>query len=179
MKKALVILLLCLLSLTSLFAKEGDVHVTKTDPAILNVDAGATIIVPFEDSSSKTFGLFGAVAFTPAGFSKFNAGIKGELSLNGFKGEDSKKAGATALAVARMYIEKSFEIYGGLGARYVAWDIESFNDFSHGWGVVLQGGCRGRLLNWLGVGIQGNLIKGFSGLPNGLELSVFGSIEIF
>ncbi len=178
MKKALVLLLLCMLSITSLSAKEGDVHVTKKDPAILNVDAGATIIVPF-DESSKTLGVFGAVAFTPAGFSKFNAGIKGELSVNGFKGEEAKKAGATALAVARMYIEKSFEIYGGLGARYMAWNIESFNDFSHGWGIVLQGGARGRLLNWLGVGVQGSVVKGFNDLPTTLDISVFGSIEIF
>lgn len=179
MKKTLLLLLLCLMSVTPLFAKEGDVHVTKTTPAVLNFDAGATVSVPFDSDKSKSFGLFGGVAFTPAGFSKFNAGIKGELSLNGFRGDDSKKIGATALVLARMYIEKSFEVYGGLGARYAAWDVESLTEFSHSWGIVLQGGARGRVLNWLGVGVQGSFLKGFNSLPSALEISIYGSIEAF
>lgn len=179
MKKTLLLLLLCLLAASPLFAKEGDVHVTKTTPAVLNFDAGASVSVPLESDQSKSFGVFGGVAFTPAGFAKFNAGIKGEFSLNGIKGNDSKKIGATALVLARMYIEKSFEIYGGLGARYVVWDIESLTEYSHSWGIVLQGGARGRVLNWLGVGVQGSFIKGFNSLPTALEISIYGSIEAF
>jgi len=177
MKRAfLAFALLCIIIIPS-FAKEGDVHVTRTSTAVFNVDAGATIIVDSAEDQ-KTFGLFGAVTFTPASFSKVNAGIKAELSMNGFKGDDSKKLGLTGLLVARMYFRKSFEVYAGLGARYIIWDISSLTDFSHGWGIVAQGGARGRLRNWLGVGAQLAYLKGFDSISNQLEISLYGSIEL-
>jgi len=177
MKRAfLAFVLVCLIIIPS-FAKEGDIHVTRTSTAVFNLDAGAGIIIGSEDDS-KTFGVFGAVTFTPASFSKVNAGIKAELSMNGFKGTDSKKIGLSGLLVARMYIKKSFEVYGGLGARYLVWDIITLTDFSHGWGIVAQGGARGRLRNWLGVGVQIGYLKGFDSIANQLEISLYGSIEL-
>ena len=169
-------MLLCIIIIPS-FAKEGDVHITRTRTAVFNFDAGATVIIG-SDEESKDFGLFGALTFTPASFSKFNAGIKTEFSLNGFTGDESKKLGLTGLLAARVYIRKSFEVYAGLGARYIIWDIISLTDFSHGWGIAAQGGARGRLRNWLGVGIQISYLKGFDSIPNQLEIQLYGSIEL-
>jgi len=177
MKKAFLALLLSCIIIIPSFAKEGDVHVTRTSTAIFNLDAGAGVIIGSEDDA-KTFGVFGALTFTPASFSKVNAGIKTELSLNGFKGTDSKKIGVTGLLTARMYIRKSFEVYGGLGARYLIWDVVSLTDFSHGWGIVAQGGARGRLRNWLGVGVQIAFLKGFDTIASQLEIQLYGSIEL-
>jgi len=177
MKRAfLAFVLVCIIIIPS-FAKEGDVHVTRTRTAIFNLDAGVSFISGSDDES-KTFGAFGAVTFTPASFSKVNAGLKTELSLNGFKGVDSKKIGLTGLLFARMYIKKSFEVYAGIGARYLIWDVVSLTEFSHGWGIVAQGGARGRLRNWLGVGLQLSYLRGFDSIKNQLEISVFGSIEL-
>jgi len=177
MKRAFLAFVLACLIIIPSFAKEGDVHVTRTSTAIFNLDAGGTVIIGSEDDS-KSFGAFGALTFTPASFSKVNAGIKAELSMNGIKGADSKKIGLTGLLVARMYIKKSFEAYAGLGARYIIWDVVSLTEFSHGWGIVAQGGARGRLRNWLGVGLQLAYLKGFDSIANQLEISVYGSIEL-
>jgi hypothetical protein len=178
MKRAfLAFVLFCIIIIPS-FAKEGDVHVTRTTTAVFNLDAGAGVIMGSDDNKTKTFGVFGAVTFTPASFSKVNAGIKAEVSLNGFKGEDSKKLGISGLLVIRAYIRKSFEVYGGVGARYLIWDIISLTDFSHGWGIVAQGGARGRLRNWLGVGVQFAYLKGFDTIANQLEITLYGSIEL-
>lgn len=176
MKKALSILLIAFAVILPSFAKEGDVHVTRTTTAVFNIDAGATVILPSDDSE-KTFGVFGAVTFTPASFSKVNLGIKAELSLNGFAGEESKKLAASAFLLGRLYVRKSFEVYAGAGARYLVWDINSLNDFSHGWGVAAQAGARGRILNWAGVGIQASYLKGFGKVGNQLELQIYASLE--
>lgn len=177
MKKAFLAMLLICITIIPSFAKEGDVHVTRTSTAIFNLDAGAGVIIGSGDDS-KTFGIFGALTFTPASFSKFNVGIKADLSMNGFKGEDSKKLGLGGLMMARMYIRKSFEVYAGLGARFIVWDIASLTEFNHGWGIVAQGGARGRLRNWLGVGIQLSFLKGFDAIANQFEIQLYGSIEL-
>ena len=177
MKRAfLALVLLCVIIIPS-FAKEGDVHVTRTTTAVFNVDGGVGVNISSEDDT-KTFGVFGAVTFTPASFSRVNVGIKAEVSLNGFRGENPKKAGLGGLLTARMYFKKSFEAYAGLGARYLVWNIESLTNFDHGWGIVAQGGARGRLRNWLGVGVQLSYLKGFDSVGNQLEIQLYGSIEL-
>ncbi len=185
MRKILAAGLLFLICPLIVFASDSTekVRVTKHNPTACQFDAGAMIYVPLSEDS-KCFGVFGAVSVTPVYVKEISAGfrVEGEIFASKHIIKSSDKINELNLALTGTFtanypLAKSFEIYGGGGARYVIRDIEELDDFGQTWGTVIQGGGRGRLNDRIGVGAELNF---FFDIPNdmkSLDLMAYMSLE--
>lgn len=186
MKKLLVAGLLIVLCPLMIFASETEKKITRQHPTAFNLDAGALLVVPFndEEEDAKGGGLFAAVSMTPVLIKKISTGVRMEGSV--FAGKDildggSKlkklNAGLTAAFIANYPLARSFEVYAGGGARYIINQFEKLTEFDQAWGFVLQGGARGRVTNCFGVGAEANMFFDVTNDTKSLDLIAYMSFE--
>ncbi len=146
-------------------ASQRKVKVTRHGPSVLTFDVGGMLYIPLNDDSAKGVGGMVGGTITPIGINRFSLGFRAEgyvyAGTSIIHSENKKhelKIGFTGSFIAKCPIAKSFEIYGGIGAGFIFEDFDSLTDFGQTWGIVLQGGGRGRLNNHIGVGAQVNLM---------------------
>lgn len=185
MKKALVIGLLILLCPLMVFASdtENKVRVTKHNPTACHIDVGALIYVPFSEEK-KGAGIFGGVSITPVIVKKISAGFRMEGAVYAGKdildsGDKIKKLNLalTGTFIANYPLAKSFEVYGGAGARYIIRDFDKLTKFGQACGFVLQGGGRGRLNDRMGVGAEANVFFNTTDDTTSMDLLAYLSLE--
>ena len=192
MRKLLVILTLFLVTLSVVFAETDSASesnlpkkkITRQHPTVLNIDAGGMLYMPLNDKSAKGGGLMAAGTISPIAIKSMSAGFRAEVFLFAGKGiihSDNKKkelkAGISGTLVGIYPLARSFEIYGGFGAGIMFKDFDSLTEFDQAWGPVLQGGGRGRLNNYLGVGAELNLMFDITNKTKQLNACAYFSLE--
>lgn len=185
MRRITAVVLLILLCPLVIFASESSekVRVTKHNPTACHFDAGALLYVPFSESE-KGGGVFGAVSITPVLLKKISAGfrLEGEVYAGKDIIDSSDKIkklnlGLTGTFIANYPLAKSFEVYGGCGARYVIRDFDKLTRFGQTWGLVLQGGGRGRLNDRIGVGAEADIFFNIPDDITSLDILAYFSLE--
>ncbi len=164
--------------------REKKVKVTRRGPSVLTLDAGLMLYIPLNDDSAKGAGLMGGGTITPLSFKSLSLGFRAEAYLFAGKGiidSDNKKtelkAGFAGTFIANYPLAKSFEVYGGAGAGFIFEEFESLTEFEQTWGIVVQGGGRGRLYNHIGVGAEFNLMFDIPNESRHLSLLGYFSVE--
>ncbi len=161
MKKILIFTLM-ILCLSALYAGDGEHVLTREEPSNFLIDLGLAVVTP-QDSEDVRVGLVTGVTFTPAVIWELAIGVKVQFAVTANPSELIKHEegilktldmSATGLLCGKYRWKKSFELYGALGARYDAFDFESFSDLDQRWGLVVQGGAHGRQTDSLGVGVE-------------------------
>ncbi len=185
MRRICAVVLLILLCPLMIFASDSPekVRVTKHNPTACHFDVGALIYVPFNESE-KGGGVFGAVSITPVLLKKISAGFRMEGEIYAGKDildSDDKieklNLGFTGTFIANYPLAKSFEVYGGFGARYIIRDFDKLTRFGQTWGLVLQGGGRGRLNDRIGVGAEADILFNIPDDTASLDILAYLSLE--
>lgn len=192
MKKLLVVLTLFSVALSVAFAaasstSETDLpkkKITRQHPTVLNIDAGGMLYMPLNDKGAKGGGVMAAGTISPIAIKSMSAGFRAEVLLFAGKGiihSDNRKkelkAGISGTLVAIYPLERSFEIYAGFGAGIMFKDFDSLTEFDQAWGPILQGGGRGRLTNYLGVGAELNLMFDITNKTKQMNACAYFSLE--
>lgn len=185
MKKIFVLFVVFILCF-AVFAEDSEpavVKVSRRNPTALTLDFGGFLDVALDDSF-KCAGIMVGGSITPIMVKKIVGGFRAEACIMATKdilSTDNRKKELKALLTGTFIgiypLEKSFEIYGGGGARYKAEEFESLTDFKQSWGLVLQGGGRGRLNDFIGVGVEANLFFDISRSVKSVDGIAYFSFE--
>ncbi len=138
-------------------------HITRNDLSQFNFNVGPSVHVEiFESDKHIDFGMYYSLIFTPARFEdKFSLGIKFNIDVAGFtrifNGFSEVQTHYEITLDYRYLLKKSFEIYGAFGACILIFDYNGIKNFSQKFGLVLQGGARGRLNDTIGLGLEGSI----------------------